>query len=71
MWVDIAKSIVKFQGYGVSVAEQLAPVLGFMDDILSGFIIRPTATAIQEGPTEAGKEFLEELKKERSSHRLY
>jgi len=64
VWVDKAKSIVKFQGYGVSVAEQLAPVLGFMDDILRGFIISPTATAIQEGPVEAGKEVLEELKRQ-------
>ena len=33
-WVDKAVNIKKFAGYGTNVPEQLAPVLGMMDDFL-------------------------------------
>ena len=40
VWVDKARNIVKFSGYGTNVPEQLAPVLGFIDD-LGQFLISP------------------------------
>lgn len=39
-WVDKAVNSIKFSGYGTNVPEQLAPVLGFMDDFMQ-FIISP------------------------------
>ncbi len=40
VWVDKARNMVKFSGYGTNVPEQLAPVLGFLDD-LGQFLLSP------------------------------
>ena len=40
VWVDKARNMVKFSGYGTNVPEQIAPVLGFLDD-LGQFLLSP------------------------------
>jgi hypothetical protein len=40
VWVDKARNMVKFSGYGTNVTEQIAPVLGFIDD-LGQFLLSP------------------------------